>query len=125
MRTVTDKCVAACRASNGQPQGYKGCSFHRVIKGFMIQGGDFLKVREFCDLPKLSSREPARHGPCWVQCQGDGTGSTSIYGTRFADENFVARHTGPGLLSSVRCLPLHRAAIARITPCCLSCAGFR
>lgn len=72
-------CTGEFRQSNGQPQGYKNAPFHRIIKSFMIQGGDFLK--------------------------GDGTGAMSIYGTRFPDENFIGRHTGAGLLSSANSGP--------------------
>lgn len=64
--------IKGCKVG-GKDFSYKNNIFHRIIDGFMIQGGDVLN--------------------------GNGTGSISSYGGRFDDENFKYRHYQPGMLS--------------------------
>ena len=60
-------------AKNGKPKTYTGTIFHRIVPGFLAQGGDFT--------------------------HGNGQGGESIYGSKFDDENFELSHSKPYLLS--------------------------
>lgn len=60
------------KGSSGKNLHYKGIPFHRIISGFMIQGGDIIRK--------------------------DGKGKVSIYGGTFPDENFIVKHSHAGYI---------------------------
>ena len=74
VKNFSQLCDGSAGVGNaGKALHFQGSSFHRIIPGFMAQGGDFTN--------------------------GNGTGGESIYGNKFADENFTLKHTKPNLLS--------------------------
>lgn len=67
------------RSNHGQVLHFKGTPFHRIVSGFVIQGGDIT--------------------------YGDGRGGDSIYGGTFPDENFIVKHSHAGVVSMVNTGP--------------------
>ena len=72
-------CVGRDAGDNAEGLHFAGCPFHRIVPGFMVQGGDITR--------------------------GDGTGGRSIYGARFRDETFALRHDKVGVLSMANAGP--------------------
>jgi len=88
---------------------YNGTDFHRVIQSFMIQGKHSHETETQAIVHKHSRIIEKSKTILFIKggdiIKGDGTGTISIYGPYFDDENFDVKHTGPGYLSMANAGP--------------------
>ena len=93
--------------------GYEGSIFHRVIPGFMCQGGDFTNFNGTGKHTNTHTRVVVTQwrvsffvlSPCFLFSSCWWVGGKSIYGRVFDDENFDLAHGGAGTLSMANAGP--------------------
>ncbi|CAN0138214.1 unnamed protein product, partial [Hapterophycus canaliculatus] len=101
---------------DGTRLSYQGCIFHRIIKDFAVVGGDIAVRRVTYGGSKMDQEASAEGFTAKdYRTHHDGTGRVSIYDGPFADENFILKHVGPGVLTCCNAGPDTNSSAFMIT----------